>query len=248
MQVVKEARYLSNKLTDTDIIKLSINNFTFEVKRSILNSGLKTVDEIEEHLRELDSAFEDGGRRIGNGETGWRRQESSNNGFVRNEQNRIQHDVIANRGQGLNNKNNVAVNNNEKNNRERGQPTNSIAILFNVGGEELLVEEERQGRGLVKEMLIVVGRVERVKSSILVDLGSQVSCVSGQFIKVLQQSNAKIPLLLVNSTTLIGAIGKGKQTVSKQVFLKVEIDDANFDVVFLVVPALARNIILGCDW
>lgn len=253
MRMVKEARYLSNKVSERDIVKLLINHFPNDIKRGILNSGLKTVDEIDEHLRTIDDTYGENERRGVNVERGWRRVGANNGGYQgnhyrsgRNDANQAQRrDVVVEERppQQVN-----VIEPTQLPIQGCGNTNQVMSAFFGSDGTDLLGERVENELTKVKEMPIVSGKLEGVETQILIDSGSQVSCISREFFDLLQQSNNQIPLLPVSSTTIVGAIGRKGQKVTEQVYLHVRLGIIEFDYVFLVVPSLVRSAILGCDW
>ena len=81
----------------------------------------------------------------------------------------------------------------------------------------------------------------------LVDTGSQVTCLSEEFYNKNFQKFQKCPTLPVVGTVIRGATGLRSTRLNKQIFATTTIGDISLDIVYLVVPKLARDCILGID-
>lgn len=239
MNMLRESRYISNKIKETDVVKLLINHFPSDIKRGIVISGLHTVDEIDEYLRAVDATETnnaDGRNNHNNGSRqhtnyNWRR--NGNNGDRNNENSR--------------NENNRGREHRGAETREReGENEREVATMFNTNGEDLLEEKQITLR-TVNEMPVIKGEVEEKLIEILVDSGSQVTCVSKEFLETLREGK-QLLTLPVNATTVVGALNRRSQKVSEQVFLHFKVNEVEFEVVCLVIPTLVRKVILGCDW
>lgn len=126
---------------------------------------------------------------------------------------------------------------------------NSINTVFNREWDEDEFEEVHPTHSPVKvKSPVVRAEVDKKPVEILIDTGSQISCVSGVFINTLEKSGLKIPKLPTNKMIIAGALKNKTQTVSEQVLLTVRIQNIEIDICFVVVPDLVRSLILGIDW
>lgn len=141
----------------------------------------------------------------------------------------------------------VQVRENEGDRERNSRVEREISTMFNIGGEDLLEEKSQSLEGLV-EMPVLAGCIENEEVEILVDSGSQVSCVSKSFLEMLVQKDGGLPRLPISTTTVVGALNSRGQKVTEQVFLRFQVGEVMFDFVCLVVPGLRRKVILRCDW
>lgn len=94
---------------------------------------------------------------------------------------------------------------------------------------------------------IVPALVENIKCNVLVDSGSPISCISKDFYEQILQKNKNILTLPVSNVKIIGATGGKSKNISQQIFLRVQIQNFNFENTFLIVEQLIQKIIIGRD-
>lgn len=235
LKLFKEAKYLSMAVNEQEIIEMIINHFPTDVQRGIVNSGYKNVDDIEKQLWKIDR-------------------------FEENWENR---DLTQNRNRGVrgvlsgsnNNNNNRQINSGWRDNRpgnvndHKGvkEISGEVATIFSENFEEILEEPMSEIKPVVTLPTVDID-VENVRTVTLIDSGSQITGVSESFLGELIQENGKIPRIPARCTTLMGALGNKEAKVKEQVFLTFTLGNVEFEYPFLVIPGLARNIILGYDW
>lgn len=129
-----------------------------------------------------------------------------------------------------------------------GATSHSVATLFNLDPTKLLDEKPDRAEKVRRELRVIQGRVAGKMVEVLVDSGSQISCVSERFVEELRNDNILTPRLPSGDASVVGAIGKKGQKVKDQVLLTFKVGPAVFDWACIVIPALNRNIILGSDW
>ena len=89
--------------------------------------------------------------------------------------------------------------------------------------------------------------VEGVPLSALMDTGSQVTCISESFYQYIKDIEPPMELPVVD-VAVYTAIGKKPTPVKRQIRLDVMVRNQKINTVFLVIPQLTSNIILGNDW
>ena len=110
-----------------------------------------------------------------------------------------------------------------------------------------LMEEHEQNIKIenVKSPELVV-KINKVTVNALINTGSAVNALSESWHYNNKSMLGKHEILSVNNTTIISAMGKRSKHVRKQIFCKISINDSlSFDCVFLIVPGLVRECILG---
>lgn len=147
------------------------------------------------------------------------------------------------RNTGQENQKSRQVNQDNRDSAERRE----VSTLFNNDSNFLLEESEEVEKLEPAQLPVVQAKVESIDTIILIDSGSQLNCISQNFLNKIK-AEINVPTLPINNVTIVGAL-KGKvQKVREQVFLKCLLGEIKFNCVCVVVPALSRNIILGCDW
>lgn len=241
---------MDHELSEKEIIKMLAGHFNFEVKRGILSAAYQTVDDVEQHLRELDEMLEQSGRSMN--QANWRQNNiSNNNNNFQNNRGQNNRPVTQNSVNNGARSRESAVDHGESanDNRDPRIPSNRVvATLFNKNSDFVLEEESKLGTNKEKVMPVVDGMIEDVSSSLLIDSGSRLSCISQKCYRVLKEKGHNLPVLPTNNITIVGA-QQGKQQIAKeQIFLEIKIQDVEFECVGVIVPTLSKNIILGCDW
>nr|CAH7754572.1 unnamed protein product [Callosobruchus chinensis] len=201
LKLVREAQFLSQPLSEEEIVDLLTSHFPNKIRRGILNGNLRAFDDVEAFLKRIDESYENFRDGRGSMET---RAES-----------------------------------------------NSIAteVVFNRNRADLISdnEDDTPSHKIVLPVIEII--IEGVRVDVLVDSGSQISCISAEFLEELLVQNNEIERLRFNSMTVTGAIGNKKCVVSEQVYLSVIIlNDTQVDVTCIIVPGLSRKLILGCDF
>lgn len=125
-----------------------------------------------------------------------------------------------------------------------------IDTIFKDFKEELLDDDQYNNlyghnKGLVcPELTIKLNNVEVVA---LIDSGSQLCVISEHWYNYHKERLGKTEILSLANTTVRGAPGNKSKIIKKQVLLKVEMLGFVDDVVFLVIPNLNRDCIIGID-
>jgi hypothetical protein len=88
-------------------------------------------------------------------------------------------------------------------------------------------------------------KLNNVEVTALVDTGSQINGISEQWFNNNQSNLGRFEILNLSNTTVKGAMGNKSKLIRKQVLLEVNIGNYTTDVVFLVIPALSRDCIIG---
>ena len=86
-----------------------------------------------------------------------------------------------------------------------------------------------------------------VSISALVDTGSQINAISERWFSSNKKDLGKIEMLKLSNTIIKGATGGKSKRITRQVLLNVQVKDLQFESVFVVVPDLVRECILGVD-
>ena len=81
----------------------------------------------------------------------------------------------------------------------------------------------------------------------LIDTGAEVTCLLEEFVNNNKERLQDYPTLPVNGVTIIGPMGGKAIRLSKQIYTDVQLPDTLLQVVFLVVPKLSRQCIIGID-
>lgn len=81
----------------------------------------------------------------------------------------------------------------------------------------------------------------------LLDTGSSINVISEAWYLGNKERLGKINILPLNNTTVRGAVGAKSTSIKKQILLNVTINNFTDDVVFLIIPGLNHNCIIGME-
>uniref|UniRef100_V5GHR5 RNA-directed DNA polymerase n=1 Tax=Anoplophora glabripennis TaxID=217634 RepID=V5GHR5_ANOGL len=240
LKVVKEASYLDMPPKQEELIDIVVNHFPFEIQRGIVSLGLNTIDDVDRYLRKIDGTYFDEANIPG-----------GNTNPIQNRTNRTNN----NQSNWRNNDRVERYDRNGVNSREQRQvrPTNRdgngdnvVATIFNRSYEDLVEEDKTVNVRKIVPVLNV--KIESFLTTVLVDSGSQLTCVSQDYFDKILKIRSDVPTLPVNGVTVFGAIQNKGQQIKQQVFLNFEINEISFDFPCIVIPNLVRDVILGSDW
>nr|CAI5866390.1 unnamed protein product [Callosobruchus analis] len=236
LKLIRESRYLSKSIEEDELLEMCIAHFPPEVRRGLMNSGYRNVEDVEHYLRKLDRLEEE----VADTRSRNRGSGSNNNRDI-GRQNPYRDNVNQNT-------NWRHANRNENRNARHGdnEQRQEVSTVFNKDVGDLL--EEKPEVQTVSVMPVVWAKFENTETQCLVDSGSQVTGVSEKYLAELSHRNEKIPRIPCKCVTLMGAMGSKSTMVKEQVYLTFELGGREFEYSFLVIPGLVRNVILGCDW
>lgn len=91
------------------------------------------------------------------------------------------------------------------------------------------------------------GKIYSKAVSALVDSGSIITCMSDTMYEELRRENS-IDELPISNVCVVTAVGKKTTPIIKQIRVPFEIDGLIVETIFLIVPRLTCDVILGNDW
>lgn len=112
--------------------------------------------------------------------------------------------------------------------------------------EFLMTEETEVVRHKYQECPEIQCEIGSKKVDVLIDTGSQVTCVNEGFFKENFKGN-RWPTLPVNNCQVYGALGRKCQKIVQQTCIPIKINNRTTDIITLVVPKLIHNFIIGVD-
>ncbi|XP_023028732.2 retrovirus-related Pol polyprotein from transposon 17.6 [Leptinotarsa decemlineata] len=254
LKMLGESKLLSNSLTEGEQIELIINHFSPEVRKAILNWGVRDADSIEKFLRKLDVTENGEGRNESTAERSNWRENNRQRGQPSNRQ-QYSNNRSSNAGNGAAERGIVGhagENTTGSEGRTRHVDERQVNTVFNEPFENILEDdpmEESEGTESLTVLPTIEIEIEGTKQWVLVDTGSQVTCISQTFANQLLELNPELPKLPTNVLTVSGALGKQKDHVREQLYVSFAVGNRiKFDYPCLVIPSLSRKIIFGCDW
>lgn len=113
--------------------------------------------------------------------------------------------------------------------------------------DELLNEKDEITIENINKCPEVDIRLNGVTVRSLIDTGSQINAISEEWFRQNQNKMGNYETLKMTNTTIKGAVGQRSKAVTQQVLLEVEVGKYKFDSVFIVVPELIKECILGIE-
>ena len=108
--------------------------------------------------------------------------------------------------------------------------------------EERTVEEAKPN----SDIIYVRVELQGVLTEIMIDTGANISLIDKTELNRIQEANTeKIPTLLINNITIIGATGKQNKSLKQQVILDVTSEGIGIPMAFLVAQGLPFKVLIG---
>lgn len=121
---------------------------------------------------------------------------------------------------------------------------NVYSTFMNIKDELFTEENEcRKQKGYKCPELEI--KINGVPVIALLDTGSQCNGISAEWYNKNKEQLGRVEMLRLSNTTIKGAIGQRSKHVNQQIFVEVAIKQHKFDCVFVVIPGLVRDCILG---
>lgn len=120
--------------------------------------------------------------------------------------------------------------------------------MFPNIGDELLEDEKviiQKPKLKSPEVIIKIGSV---KVTALIDTGSVINGISEDWYNKNKAEIGKFEILGVNNTVIIGAVGKRSRNIRKQIMCQVDLNGHVSDCVFLIIPHLICDCIIGMQY
>lgn len=90
-------------------------------------------------------------------------------------------------------------------------------------------------------------KLNNIEVNALIDSGSEIDAISDQWFQSNKERLGHVDVFPLSNTTVRSALGKSSKLIRIQVMLTVEINDFKEDAVFLVIPGLNRECIVGIN-
>ena len=131
-----------------------------------------------------------------------------------------------------------------------GAPDEKIIIMRHVHTLDFrgeLLEEEEDTPVRRHRCPTVQISIEDKSLMALADSGSQVSCISESYYEDNAHTFKNCPTLPVVATSVVGATGGRPVKLKKQIFVTLKIGELECKTIFLIIPELTKNCVLGVD-
>ena len=130
----------------------------------------------------------------------------------------------------------------------RATNNNNITIiscnyLKNIRNE-LLEEDDTRLHSINNEIIYINAEIEGIFAQLMIDTGANVSIINTTELERIQEKCGQLLLTLpINNIVLIGATGRQKKTIRKQVSLNVISKGIAINMIFLIAAGLPLSLI-----
>ena len=90
-------------------------------------------------------------------------------------------------------------------------------------------------------------KIQGVKTEALIDTGSEITCISENFFENNKNMLKNCKILPIVGTSLVGATGVKPIKLKHQLYADLNVNNETYSCVFIIVPKLNKNCILGID-
>ena len=90
-------------------------------------------------------------------------------------------------------------------------------------------------------------KIQGVKTEALIDTGSEITCISENFFENNKNKFKNCKILPIVGTSVVGATGVKPIKLKHQLYADLDVNNETYSCIFIVIPKLNKNCILGID-
>ena len=90
-------------------------------------------------------------------------------------------------------------------------------------------------------------KIQGIKTDTLIETGSEVTCISENFFENNKNKFKNCKILPIVGTSVVGATGVKPIKLKHQVCADLNVNDETYSCVFIIIPKLNKNCILGIE-
>lgn len=124
----------------------------------------------------------------------------------------------------------------------------SIPTMYVNFRDDLLWENETDLTNKTIKCPELAIKINNIDVIALLDLGSLVNGVSEEWFFKYKDQLGRYKMPSISNTFIISAIGKKSKHIKKQILCEIEINKTKKDCVFLIIPGLVRDCIIGMNF
>ena len=94
---------------------------------------------------------------------------------------------------------------------------------------------------------LIKAKIQGIETFALVDSGSEITCISQEFFESNKKAFENCAILPITGKNIRVAIGDKSIHIKKQILCKFELAQQKEDLIFIIIPALNRDCIIGYD-
>ena len=128
-----------------------------------------------------------------------------------------------------------------------GEKSTTKVVAKVVCNNESNDKNKNRNKEKLMELPLINANVFGEKFECLLDSGASNSVISEQLFMQLRYRYPKLQVLPTCGLFCKSAISSKKQRIRGQVMLPIEIDGQVYDIIFLIIPNLNANVIIGCE-
>ena len=113
--------------------------------------------------------------------------------------------------------------------------------------KDLLESEDVQIIDEVDKCPNIYVKIQGIKTKALIDTGSEITCISEYFFEDNKRKFKNCKILPIVGTSVVGATGVKPVKLKHQLYADLNINDETYSCVFIVIPKLNKDCVLGID-
>ena len=90
-------------------------------------------------------------------------------------------------------------------------------------------------------------KIQGIKTDALIDTGSEITCISENFFEDNKKKLKNCKILPIAGTSVVGVTGIKPIKLKHQIYADLNVNDETYSCVFIIIPKLNKNCILGID-
>ena len=90
-------------------------------------------------------------------------------------------------------------------------------------------------------------KIQGVETEALIDTGSEITCISENFFENNKNKFKSCEILPIVGTSVVGATGVKPVKLKHQLYADLNLNEETYSCVFIIIPKLNKNCILGAD-
>ena len=116
-----------------------------------------------------------------------------------------------------------------------------------TGREDLLESEDVKIMDTVDQCPNIEVKIQGVKTEALIDTGSEITCISESFFENNKNKFKNCEILPIVGMSVVGATGVKPVKLKHQLYADLNLNEETYSSVFIIIPKLNKNCILGAD-
>lgn len=112
----------------------------------------------------------------------------------------------------------------------------------------MLIEEENEPIRPIYRCPKITVLINQVLATALIDSGSSVNAISLMWFNENEEKIKPYEVISMTNTLIVSAVGSKLKLIRKQIFVNIQINKETYECVFLIVPNLIHDCIIGVNF